>query len=137
MTPALTAAAERLITLPGFRWMPGMRDTEGRRFVGDTETAEPLSIFVEWLVDVARGGERAPRALPDLTDPATIGCVLAMVREALNDPSLYLDCYADQPPSQTLRWAVKSGKFRDVPGNYSYRSTPGEALADALTEGAK
>lgn len=90
MNDALTAAAERLVSLPGFRWMPGMVDTNGNRFVGDTETAEPLSIFVTWLVGVAEGGEKVPYALPDLTDPATLGCVLAMVREAWKRPGVHV-----------------------------------------------
>ena len=131
MTPALTAAAEQLIILPGFRWMPGMVDVEGYRLL----IAYDDGSFRICIHDEAF--DSGCMSLPDLTDPATLGCVLAMVREALNDPSLYLDCYAEQPPSQALRWAVKSGKFRSVPGNYPYRSTPGEALADALTEGAK
>ena len=28
-------------------------------------------------------------ALPDLTDPATLGCLLALVREAWDDPHVY------------------------------------------------
>jgi hypothetical protein len=132
MTTALTAAAKRLITLPGFRWMPGMVDTEGRRFVGDTETAEPLSIFVEWLVDVARGGERAPYALPDLTDPATLGCVLAMVREAYGDPgvgAVLSTSLAEGEPTWWLIWA--GDQLFDA-------ATEGEVLVNALAAaGAK
>ena len=34
------------------------------------------------------GPVRAPRScLPDLTDPATLGCILALVREAWSDPT--------------------------------------------------
>ena len=130
MTTALTAAAERLITLPGFRWMPGMRDVEGRRFVGDTETAEPLSIFVEWLVDVSSGFERAPRALPDLTDPATLGCVLAMVREAWGTQRA--NCYMTWPEND---WACNV----QIDGVDRFRAaTEAECLVNALAAaGAK
>lgn len=33
-------------------------------------------------------GDDLPGTLPDLTDPATIGCLLALVREAWNDPGI-------------------------------------------------
>jgi hypothetical protein len=141
MTPALTAAAERLITLPEFRWMPGMVDTEGRRFVGDTETAEPLSIFVEWLVDVARGDERAPYALPDLTDPATLGCVLAMVCDAWSDPgfTLYGERFYDaESTSDYFKFLAEPSHVNRPESLRVWFSTRGECLVHALAAaGAK
>jgi hypothetical protein len=86
MTPALTAAAERLITVPGFRWMPGMVDTDGYRFV---DVSEGIIEIDGSLFQYSRGHySAAVAALPDLTDPATLGCVLAMVREAYGDPGI-------------------------------------------------
>jgi hypothetical protein len=88
MTPALTAAAERLITLPGFRWMPGMVDVQGNRFV---DVSEGIIEIDGELFQFSRGHySAASPALPDLTDPATIGCVLAMVREAWKRPGIHV-----------------------------------------------
>ncbi len=48
----------------------------------------PLEDYAGRIVD---GGRRAPDGpgLPDLSDPATLGCLLALVREAWEDPHLY------------------------------------------------
>ena len=89
MTPALTAAAERLISLPGFCWMPGMVDVEGYRIIAHTDDGSFLVSYGDgafWTNDVA---------LPDLTDPATLGCVLAMVREAWGTQRA--NCYMTWP----------------------------------------
>ncbi len=58
--------SRRAVACKGWRWMGGMADTWGGRMrEGD-------------------GFDRA-NALPDLTDPATLGCLLALVREAWGD----------------------------------------------------
>lgn len=68
MTEDNIALAKRLVACKGWRWMPGMADTWGGR---------------------VREGDGIDRikALPDLTDPATLGCLLALVREAWGDPT--------------------------------------------------
>jgi hypothetical protein len=69
MTEEQIALAKRAVACKGWRWMPGMRwwteDDRGR-----------LDDFqLEYM-------GRPLYALPDLTDPATLGCLLALVREA-------------------------------------------------------
>ena len=67
----LLALARRAVESHRWRWMPGMLRLDGYRACHRI----------------------VPRALnpaedvPDLTDPATLGCLLALVREAYRDPS--------------------------------------------------
>jgi hypothetical protein len=63
-----TALGKRLVACRHFRPMRGMLDMQGRTW--DT------SLLWRWSNDVD---------VPDLRDPATLGCVLAMVREAWSD----------------------------------------------------
>jgi len=65
------ALAVRLVACKHFRPMPGMRDLQGRTWTPD--------LMWRWNRTIDR---------PDLTDPATLGCVLALVREAHAVPFL-------------------------------------------------
>jgi hypothetical protein len=49
----------------------------------------PLEDYAGRIVD---GGRRAPDGpgLPDLSDPATLGCLLALVRKAWRCPTVYV-----------------------------------------------
>jgi hypothetical protein len=77
------ALAKRAVACKGWRWMPGTRTTEGMRVIHDPGLwpDRPCAIREGTWVDTA-----VPRPLgdhlPDLTDPATLGCLLALVREA-------------------------------------------------------
>jgi hypothetical protein len=104
---------KRAISCKGWRWMPGMRWwTEDDR--GRLDDYQP-----EYM-------GRPHDALPDLTDPATLGCLLALVREAWGDPhaSASWDYETNGQVvvacSRTSRWI-----FRD-------RQTEAEALLAAL-----
>ena len=61
-------------------------------------------------------------AEPDLTDPATLGCLLALVREAYADPAFCIQCVAGY-------WYEDSDKRELVPRS---NETEAEALVAAL-----
>jgi hypothetical protein len=72
MTDDMIALARRAVACRGWRWMPGMKLTAGLRL---SESLVPFTFPVD---------------LPDFTDPATLGCLLALVREAWDDHRLTL-----------------------------------------------
>ena len=63
----------------GLPWMPGMLDTRGRRVIRCSH------IWVDWadMASVATWDVEQwyADAVPDWDDPATIGCLLQMVRD--------------------------------------------------------
>lgn len=85
MTEEIIAIGRRAVACKGWRWMPGMADLWGGRM---------------------REGDGIDRlhALPDLTDAATLGCLLALVREAWGDASAY--CYRGGGDELTGTWHV-------------------------------
>lgn len=89
MTPDLESLARRAVACRRWRWMPGMRDTSGRRYKKTGEDAVSLyneGPHVEWPSDGNDAVFGSPA--PDLTDAATVGCLLALVREAYRQPRI-------------------------------------------------
>jgi len=93
MTDEMIALARRAVACRGWRWLPGMRAVgqypgypvrvhafgENVRDTDDMEEPEPWG----WQQPAPYGDHVYPGPyLPDLTDPATLGCLLALVREA-------------------------------------------------------
>ncbi len=83
MTPELEALARRAVACPRWRWMPGMVTTYGQRIARVDDDGYTVAYTRGGHLQMVEAG-----ALPNLTDPATLGCLLALVREAWREPTL-------------------------------------------------
>lgn len=88
--------SRRAIACAVWEWLPGMCAT----LPGSSD---------RWTVSLSRADacwveEVAPAAIPDLCDPATLGCLLWLVREAWEDPEA-LAC-GPQSYAGNGAWAV-------------------------------
>ena len=86
----------------GWRWMPGMLARPIKYPMLGLRVLILDDPYI-WLSTV--GAEAGPprmiadvNATPDLADPATLGCLLALVRKAWGDPGIYAAPQADAPP---------------------------------------
>ena len=66
-------------------------------------------------------------AVPDLTDPATLGCVLALVREAWGDSEMHMTLGA-----KGWVWLTGESRVYDVVMPINAGETEAEALVAAL-----
>ena len=86
--------ARRAVACKGWRWRPGMLTHEGyllTRKRGDLWTcAAQDGRGLGRILGLARLSLRG--SFPDLSDPATLGCLLALVRKAWGDPTFYVVC---------------------------------------------
>ena len=84
MTDEQTALSRRAVACRGFRWVPGMLTLDGFR-----------------LSPVDADGDDPP----DLTDPATLGCLLALVREAWGMPTGITVSYSSDGGLWGVSWS--------------------------------
>ena len=103
----MTDLAKRAVASPHWRWMPGMR-----RLTFDGGHLYPSRV----ADDGTYPGGLFP--VPDLTDPATLGCLLGLVREAWGRPGIVCTCL----PSDAFGWLCGG----------EYGATEAEALVAAL-----
>lgn len=111
--------ARKLVAADGWRWMPGMRAVwESPSSLGSYRLSELFDgLRTHNVVDWAG-------LVPDLSDPATIGCVLALVREKHHNPTIVAVPYW---MGRELRWWTEIPDQGGVDG-----ATEAEALVNAL-----
>ena len=69
--------------------------------------------------------------VPDLSDPATMGCLLYLVREAWNACRISV-CFSAYTPDETKRWSVPISFFKEQRDLVHVPSFYGSAQAEAL-----
>jgi len=109
MTEEQTALARRAVACRGWRWMAGMlciwpNGNEWR--VAQVSGIDGVNDCPNYPAG-GWGDDYSDRTtgLPDLTDPATLGCLLALVREAWDDECLCI-LPVDYGPGG-VRWACR------------------------------
>ena len=80
--------SEKLIKSKHFRWMPGMRTLGDWRIINvDADGVEVVTDLGEVVLFHTGDLPLIASSLPDLSDPATLGCLLSLAREAWVDPT--------------------------------------------------
>ena len=118
--------ARRAVACKGWKWLPGMlgwrTNHKGEqvrvRFVEcveDQELVDPritvrkpsMTPIFQWGFSTVAGWSEASTILPDLRDPATLGCLLALVREAWGNPRLRVS-RPDGSDAEALVYALEA-----------------------------
>ena len=120
----MPADLQALVRAPAWRWMPGMRgsDDAGRAFRVRTALTSKHDGIVDYepcpytFGGMTRQLLRPVASRPDLTDPATLGCMLALAREAWSDPTLHLQPFeADYCGEPRTLWVIASKPIGENP----------------------
>ena len=126
MTEDMTEIARRAVAATHWRWLPGMLRTSPGAHHGIR------------VLDVNAVGIDRTHPLPDLTDPATLGCLLHLVRTAWHAPRALVRLSSDGRSFHVF----DVDRVRPTGGNWaawlSDDRCPSEAhaLVDALTRAA-
>ena len=91
--------AQRAVACKHWRWMPGMQSINFARFLGGDSWAEHGGSVVVFV-------DTYDADLPDLDDPATLGCLLALVREAHGGKPVWLSPDTREHGNEILEWEV-------------------------------
>lgn len=129
MNDTMTDLGRRAVACKGWRWTAGML----ARSCASEWGSRVLLVYGDRLrLDVSDLPQCQWRDagdwLPDFTDPATIGCLLALVREAWVDAG----CWAECDGGDLTRWAVYSPATPSNRWRIGVGTTEAEALVAAL-----
>ena len=122
MTDEQIALSRRAVACRGWRWMPGMLDDDGCTVCSASDDGYLLLASSE---DSIVGWWPVAERLPDLSDAATLGCLLALVRAAGGDPKITV------VPRGASVWAVTHAGWLHKQA-IACGTTEAEALVAAL-----
>lgn len=118
MNPEMIELAKRAVACKGWRWMPGMLgwrpDNHGVphsiRFVEGVEHMEALAgvgagPLLASGYATCDGYWRSEDIMPDFQDPATLGCLLALAREAWGMPTGITVSYSSDDGLWGVSWS--------------------------------
>lgn len=120
--------SRRAVACRGWRWMPGMLTLPWRDEFGDV-SHPPWRLRTENWMPFADGHRGA---IPDLTDPATLGCLERLAQDDWNDIGLYVQ---GQYHEGRWRWRFRGGKNHGGEFNRAsavWHSSKAAALVAAL-----
>ena len=120
----LEELGRRAVACKRWRWMDGMLSDKGLRVTENDPDGYVAGYYdgCSYIANCIKG------SLPDLSDPATLGCLLALVREAHGAPAAYF------MGSVNNQWVVHH--FTEPEAYWKsltkWQSTEAEALVAAL-----
>lgn len=117
--------ARRAVACKHWRWMPGMLTTDDFRITAINPDGLPHGEYSQvgpllWKINA--------EDMPDLTDPATLGCLVALLRKAWDSPML------NTVQERGIGWIVADSLCCSMlaNGRYYRGDTEAEALIAAL-----
>ena len=107
--------ARRAVGCGHWRWMPGMLALDSCNEEYPARVIdERRSVVYEDSDGAVHEGLVSRSDVPDLTDPATLGCLLALVREAVQEPGLHVRCMLPSAPDMSGKtppsWVLYLGR---------------------------
>lgn len=118
----MSELGQRAVACKRWRWLPGMLTNDGYRVTYVDSYGWVFAVNIDGFEMSKR--DTSIDSLPDLTDPATLGCLLHLVREVYVDELAHTTLPSDNDPY----WTVWCGE------TYSEGPTEAEALVAALEE---
>lgn len=131
MTPGQMDLAYRLNKHPALKWSAGMLTHEGYRLIRPGRSPDLWVCAAHNKRALGRVLSvmtlRLTGSYPDLADPATVGCLLALVREVWRSPYAKVTCIVPAFKGAPPVWSCDVG-----PGPTFHAPSEGEALALAI-----
>jgi hypothetical protein len=123
----LVTLGKRAVACSRWRWADGMKTLSGVRITSTATTYDSGSAG-EYDLGCEGGYLSSSNELPDLKDPATLGCLLALVRNVWRNNYAYPEEYvADHACDPT--WVFRPGRDK---GSVYYGMKEAEVLVAAL-----